>query len=412
MTATSDQPLSLAVLHDPAVLADPYPFYDRLRAEDPVHWEELEAGFTRWALTRYDDIAMVLRDPRLSARRHWDVDWLPEESRAAAYDVQQAYQRQVLFVDAPDHTRLRRLMMAAFTPRVVAGMRPLIQQLVDQMLDAVAPAGGMDVIADLAYPLPTSVIAAMLGVPPDDRPRFQVWATDMGTTFDGDPARPERAGRAYEGVASLLEYMADLVRQRRRSPRDDLTQALIAASDAGEVLSAEEVVANAALLLVAGHETTTNLIGNGLLALLRHPDQMERLRAQPDLIESGVEELLRYDSPVQMTARVAKEDLEIDGRHIAAGQLVVVFLGAANRDPAQFSQPNRLDVSRTENRHLSFAYGPHFCLGAALARLEGQIAFSTLLRRWPRLELATETVRWRDNATLRGLVSLPVSFGR
>jgi cytochrome P450 len=397
-------------LHDPDVLADPYPFYERLRTEDPVHWEELEVGFTRWALTRYDDIAMVLRDPRISAQRQWGVGWLPEGSQQTAERVQQAYQRQVLFVDAPDHTRLRRLMMSAFTPRVVAGMRPLIQQLVDQMLAAVAPAGAMDVIADLAYPLPTSVIAAMLGVPPRDRPRFQAWATDMGTTFDGDPARPERAARAYEGVAALLEYMADLVRQRRRSPQDDLTQALIAASDAEDVLDADEVVANAALLLVAGHETTTNLIGNGLLALLRHPDQMERLRAEPGLIESGVEELLRYDSPVQMTARLAREDLEIGGRRIEAGQLILVLLGAANRDPAQFGEPDRLDVSRAENRHLSFAYGPHFCLSAALARLEGQIAFSTLLRRWPRLELATETVSWRDNATLRGLVSLPVAF--
>jgi cytochrome P450 len=412
MTVTSDLPLSLARLHDPDVLADPYPFYERLRTEDPVHWEELEAGFTRWALTRYEDIAMVLRDPRSSAQRQWGVGWLPEESQPTAERVQEAYQRQVLFVDAPDHTRLRRLMMSAFTPRVVAGMRPLIQQLVDQMLDAVAPAGAMDVIADLAYPLPTSVIAAMLGVPPQDRSRFQAWATDMGTTFDGDPARPERAARAYEGVIALLEYMADLVRQRRRSPQDDLTQALIAASDAGDVLNTDEVVANAALLLVAGHETTTNLIGNGLLALLRHPEQMERLRAEPDLIESGVEELLRYDSPVQMTARLAKEDLEIGGRHIEAGQLILVLLGAANRDPAQFGEPDRLDASRAENRHLSFAYGPHFCLGAALARLEGQIAFSTLLRRWSRLELASETVGWRDNATLRGLVALPVTFGR
>jgi cytochrome P450 len=406
----ADLPLSIMALHHPAIMADPYPFYSRLRTDDPVHWEP--EPIKMWALTRYADIVAVLKDPRFSSERDWEngwLRWLPESTWDTARGVQQAYERQVLFRDAPDHTRLRRLMLAAFTPRVVEGMRPLVQSLVDEMLDAVAPAGKMDVIAGLAYPLPTTVIAALLGVPRADREQLKAWSNDLATTFDGDRNRPERSARAYEGVAALLDYLDDLVaRRRREQPRDDLMQALIAASDAEGALSAAEVVANCALLLVAGHETTTNLIGNGLLALLHHPDQLTQLRQHPELMNSAVEELLRYDSSVQATARVAKQDIELGDRRITTGQTVILYLGAANRDPAQFPQPDRLDIRRAENRHLAFAHGPHFCLGAALARLEGQVAFTSVVRRWPRLTLATELVEWRDNALLRGLVSLPI----
>jgi cytochrome P450 len=289
-------------------------------------------------------------------------------------------------------------------------MRPLIQSLVDRMLDAAEQRGRMDIIADLAYPLPTAVIAALLGVPENDRDQFKRWSNDLATTFDTDPARPQRTVAAYDGVLALLDYMAELVSRRRQEPHDDLTQALIAASDTEGGLSAEAVVANTALLLFAGHETTTNLIGNGMHALLHHPDQLQRLLADPELIASAVEELLRFDSPVQGTGRQAKEDLDIGGRRIGAGQMLLLYIGAANRDPAQFDDPDRLDLARAENRHLTFSYGPHFCLGAALARLEGQIAVGTLLRRWPGLRLTSESARWRDNFLLRGLMELPVVF--
>jgi cytochrome P450 len=412
MTAVADLPLRLFTLRDPAVQADPYPFYHRLRTEDPVHWEEgTTLALNRWVLTRYGDVTTALRDPRLSAERNWTVDWLPQEAREAARSAHSAYVQQVIFSDPPDHTRLRRLMLTAFTPRVVEEMRPRIQQYVNEALDVVAPRGQMDVIADLAYPLPTVVIAALLGVPPEDRERLKAWSNDLATTFDGDPRRPERSARAYQGVAAFMEYLTRLVIERRHAPQDNLLQTMIEASDEGDALSLPEVIANAVLLLFAGHETTTNLIGNGLLALLRHPDQLERLRDDPALMTSAVEELLRYDSPVQVTVRVAKENLQIAGQEIDAGKSVFLLLGAANRDPAQYAAPDQLDLARAENRHLAFAYGPHFCLGAALARLEGQIAIGTMLRRWPHLRLVTPDVQWRDNVILRGLVSLPIVLG-
>jgi cytochrome P450 len=387
---------------------DPYPGYAWLRAHDPVHWD---APRQCWLVTRYADVLAGLRDPRLSSARSWDAVVVPRPLRETVRGVQRAYATQLLFRDAPEHTRLRRALATAFTPRVVAGMVPLIQRLVDQLLDAVAARGQMDVIADLAYPLPTSVIASLLGLPPQDMPRLKAWSTDMGTTYAQDISRPLRLARAYRGVADLLAYMADAVAQCRRTPRDDLMQTLVTVADTQQGLTAEEVVANCAFLLFTGHETTTNLIGNGLLALLRHPDQVQRLRADPTLIDSAVEELLRYDSPVQAAGRIATTDMQIGDRCIRAGQYVALSLGAANRDPAQFAAPDRLDLARRENRHLAFGFGMHYCLGAALGRLEGQIAIRSVLSRWPRLRLATDQLVWHDNPGLRGLQALPVHLG-
>jgi hypothetical protein len=321
-----------------------------------------------------------------------------------------AFGRTVLLLDPPDHTRLRRLMLAAFTPRAVEALRPVIQRLVDDMLDAVAPSGRMDVIADLAYPLPTTVIAITLGVPHADHDRFKAWSVDVATLLDGDPRRPERTLQAYRGMTALLDYLERLVAARRGAPRDDLLQALIDASDGEDSLTAAEVVANSAFLLAAGHETTTKLIGNGLLALLRHPAQLAQLQADPALLATAVEELLRYDSPVQITARTTTEALELGGRSLPAGEMVMLYLAAANHDPAHFVRPDALDITRQENRHLAFSHGPHFCLGAALARLEGQITLGTLLRRWPRPRLAADTVTWRDNINLRGLAALSITL--
>ncbi len=404
--------MTLSVLFDPAVLPNPYPVYAQLRAEDPVHWDDF---FQLWALTRYADIAALLRDPRISSKRItndgrqlWDAERLPGDARPAARATYRAFAHLVLMYDPPEHTRFRSMISRAFTPRMIEGMRPFIQSTVDELIDAVEAQGRMDLIADLAYPLPAIVIAEMLGVPHDDHEQFKAWSADFATSFDVDPSRPEREAQAVKGVAALLDYVAELVERRRTERHDDLVQAHVDLCG-GDEESVFEVVANLAGLLFAGHETTTNLLGNGLFALLRHPEQWQRLRDEPELLGSAVEECLRYDAPVQWIARRAAQDLEIGGKAIRQGQLLGLFVGAANRDPAQFAEPDRFDVGRRENRHLSFAHGIHFCLGAALARLEGQIAIGTLARRLPHLRLAGEAT-WRENVSIRGLQSLPVSF--
>jgi pimeloyl-[acyl-carrier protein] synthase len=309
-------------------------------------------------------------------------------------------------VDPPDHTRLRAIMHSAFSPRRIEGLRPAITQMATDLLDA-AGEGEIDVIRDLAYPLPALVIAALLGAPQEDRERFKAWSTDVAADFGMAWSRPAPKAQAQQGVVALLDYMARLVACRRGHPSDDLLQALLRASDEDGRVSEEEVVANAAFLLFAGHETTTNLIGNGLLALLRHPAQLARLRHDPTLIPSAVEELLRYDASVQFTTRVTLEAIELHGRHVAAGSRLKLCLGAANRDPVQFPVPDHLDIARRPNRHLSFSHGIHFCLGAALARLEAGIALAALLDRYPRLDLAAEPA-WRDNPDFRGLETLCV----
>jgi hypothetical protein len=315
----------------------------------------------------------------------------------------------MLFMDAPDHTRLRGLVTRAFTPRVVEGLRPRITELVDQLLDDAAEAGELDVIAGFGRPLPVAVIAEMLGVPGEDQDRFRSWSEALAHTVD--PAMtPDTAARAAVAGLEFMEYFHELSEERRQRPREDLLSALVAEEDAGDRLSTDELVANCILLLIAGHETTTNLIGNGTLALLRNPDELARFRAEPDLAKSAVEEILRYDSPVHLTGRGVREDVEIGGVTVPAGDRVTILLAAANRDPAAFDRPDRFDLSRTDNRHLAFSSGPHFCLGAALARLEGQIALSSLVTRFPDLALADEQLEWNPTTTLRGLQRLPVTL--
>ena len=388
----------------PEVIANPYPAYHRLRAADPVHRSPL--GF--WLLSRYDDCVMVLRDQRFG-REGFEGALEAVYGKLAEEDRQP---RSMLFRDPPDHTRLRSLVSRAFTPRVVEGLRPRIEQIVDALLDRVRDSGRMEVIADLAYPLPVTVISEMLGVPEADRDAIRQWSADVARSLDaiGLPVATDIATRGRAARRALGEYFRGLIPERRRHPRADLLSQLIAVEEQGDKLSEGELLATCVLLYIAGHETTVNLIGNGLLALLRHPAEVARLRADPGLIPSAVEELLRYDGPVQRTARIAYTDLEIDGRRIAKGSMVVVLLGAANRDPAYFPDPDRLDVARADNRHIAFGFGIHFCLGAPLARLEAQIAFAALLRRAPRLALATETPEWRDSQVLRGLTALPVTF--
>jgi hypothetical protein len=388
---------------DPEFLADPYPTYHRLRAEDPVHHSPL--GF--WVLTRYEDVSSVLRDPRFVKE--------PLAALVAARfgaEVPRGVGLSMLDRDPPDHTRLRSLVSTAFTPRVVEGLRPRIQQIVDDLITRAEAAGGMDVIEEFAYPIPVNVICEMLGVPVADHERFRGWSLDIARGLDSIwlPPDSEIPRRSAASRHAISDYFRGLIAQRRASPRNDLLSALIAAEAAGDKLSEEELVATCILLLIAGHETTVNLIGNGMLALLRHPAELRRLRESPGLITSAVEELLRYDGPVQRTARVASADATIGGRTIAKGDMVMPFIAAADRDPAQFPEPDRLDLSRSDNRHIAFGWGIHFCLGAPLARIEGQIAIDALVRRLPGLELATHEPEYRQSLTLRGLKTLPVKF--
>ncbi len=313
-------------------------------------------------------------------------------------------------MDPPDHTRLRGLVAQAFSARMVESVRPKIQTAVDELLDKVAPTGQMDVIADLANPLPGIVIAEMLGVPKEDQPRFKQWANDyarfLGTLGDNPDLR-EAANRA---VIELSDYIREVAAQRRVEPRDDLITALVQAEDEGERLTHDELVATCFLLLFAGNETTTNLIGNGTLTLLRHPEAHSMLRDNPALIRTAIEEFLRWESPVQFTDRLVIEDIEIGGQQIYAGQAVRTILGAANRDPAQFDNPETLDITRRPNRHIAFAHGIHFCLGAPLARAEGQIAINTLVQRFPALAATTDQVEWQRNHVFRALSTLPVTL--
>jgi cytochrome P450 len=387
---------------DPEFVANPYPTYHRLRQEDPVHLSPL--GF--WVLTRYDDVVTALRDPRFAKEAI-------AAFVAARFGVAiSGIGLSMLDRDPPDHTRLRGLVSKAFTPRVVETLRPHVQKIVDGLLDRVQAAGSMDLIDDFAYPLPVIVICEMLGVPVEDRDRFRQWGLDIARGLDAImlPPDSEVTQRSAVSRTALTEYFRGLIATRRAAPRADMLSGLIAAEEAGDKLSEEELLATCILLLVAGHETTVNLIGNGTLALLRHPDQLRTLRENPGLIGTAVEELLRYDGPVQRTARIPSEDVVIGGRTIPKGDMVMPFIGAADRDPSQFPDPDRLDITRQENRHVAFGLGIHFCLGAPLARLEGQIAINTLVQRLPKLALATGTPPYRQSLTLRGLSTLPVSF--
>jgi pimeloyl-[acyl-carrier protein] synthase len=388
---------------DPEFLADPYPTYHRLRAEDPVHYSPL--GF--WVLTRYEDVAAVLRDARFIKE--------PLAALVAARfgaEVPRGVGLSMLDRDPPDHTRLRSLVSKAFTPRVVEGLRPRIQQIVDGLIARAEAAGSMDLIEEFAYPIPVNVICEMMGVPVKDHERFKGWSLDIARGLDSiwlppDSEIPRRSAAARHAIS---DYFRELIAQRRASPRGDLLSALIAAEEAGDKLNEEELLATCILILIAGHETTVNLIGNGVLALLRNPEELRRLRATPGLITTAVEELLRYDGPVQRTARVASDDATIGGRTIRKGEMVMPFIGAADRDPAHFPEPDRLDLARADNRHIAFGWGIHFCLGAPLARVEGQIAINTLVQRLPRLAFVSDTVEYRQSLTLRGLKALPVKF--
>jgi cytochrome P450 len=389
------------------MLSDPYPIYEGLRAAHPVFYaEELRA----WLVTSYDAVNTALRSPQFSSERY------PRMKQVLAKrgfgELVDDRMRSMLHMDAPDHTRLRSLVNKAFTPRIVEAMEGRIQQLADQLLDAVGSRGEMDVIEQLAYPLPVMVIAEMLGVPVEDRARFRKWSDETAAVASGNLAAlpEEELRRGFSARNELTDYFRGKVAEQRDKRNDNLLSALVQAEEEGGRLTENELYSTLVLLLVAGNETTTNLIGNGLHALLRHPDQLRRVADDRTLIPSAVEEMLRYDSPVQLTTRAANTDLDLSRTRIKQFDFVYLFIGAANRDPAQFDHPDRFDVSRPDNKHLAFGAGHHFCLGAPLARLEAQVAIRTLLRRYPRLRLSDDDLQYRNNFNLRGLKALPTKL--
>ncbi len=395
-------------LFAPEFEADPYAAYAGLRESLPVCRVTARDGLYGWLVTRHDDARAALADPRLSKDpRLAPADWR-EAGRGRPLEDRAGLGTHLLTTDPPDHTRLRRLVSAAFTPRRVEGLRGRVQEIADELVAAIEARGSADLIEDFAAPLPVTVIGEMLGVPVGDRADFRRWTDDVVSS------EPERGAARPAALAGLHGLITGLIDDRRAEPADDLLSALIAAGDEEDALSGTELVAMVFLLLLAGHETTVGLIGNGVLALLAHPDQLALLRERPELTGAAVEEILRYDGPVEMaTWRFAIEPVVIAGTTIPAGQPILISLASAGRDPVRYDEPDRLDLTREDTRHLAFGHGVHFCVGAALARLEGEIALATLLRRLPGLALAMPAgdLRRRRSLTMRGPAELPVTFG-
>ena len=403
--STGASALSLYHLLDPEVLANPYPLFHRLRSEDPVHWDPF---LHTWVVTRYADVLEVLHN--FSAER----THTPEKLNAMGLDemspIAKLMVKQMLFMDPPAHTRLRSLASQAFSPARVEVLRTHIRQIVSDLLDAALSKGCLDAIRDLGEPLPCTVTAEMLGVPLSDQHQLKSWSQNFAEMLGNFQHNPEHAPRMLRTVNEVTTYFREAIREQRKYPRDGLVHSLMVAEVDGDRLSEEEVIATSIVTMVGGLETTTNLIGNGVLTLLRHPEEMKRLRADLTLVPSAVEEMLRYESPSQHTGRLAKDDVELGGKIIRKGQAVMAVMAAANRDPERFPEPDRFDITRKDNRHLAFGYAAHFCFGAALARVEGQEAFDAILRRLPNLELEPGPLVWRNNLGLRGLTSLPVRF--
>ncbi len=397
-------PISLYHLLDPEVLADPYPLYRRLREESPVHWDPY---LHAWVVTRYADVSHVLH--------HFDAARTPAPDRLEALGMGEltpiaaVMVRQMLFLDPPAHGRVRRLASAAFTPRRIAHLREHIRGIAEGLVDVLDGEPRFDVMAAVADTLPAIVTAEMLGVPSADHGVLKAWSTDFAEMLGNFQHNPGRAKKTLRSVEEMVAYFRDAVLSEARTPTEGLINALVTAEVDGDRLSEEEIVANVIVTMVGGQETTTNLIGNGLLTLLRRPEQLAQLRADPAAMPSAVEELLRYESPSQHTARLAPAGAVLGGTEIPEGNAVIAVMGAANRDPARFGDPDRLDLGRQDNRHLAFGWASHFCFGAPLARMEGQIVFETLLGRFPQLSLVPdEPIRWRPNLGLRGLTELHV----
>ena len=395
---------------DAAFLANPYPAYQALRAAGPLHWSTEFFGGA-WLLTCHADVEQVLRDPRFSAQRTggWVTD--REETKGELAGFQQLFARAMLFLDAPDHTRIRKVLNAGFKPAQIQALEPFIAQTVAELLDAVGDAPGFDFMQAVARQLPTRVIAKMMGIEEAANADFAVWSDDLAVFIGAPLATHSQARRAQASLLAMGRYFDQLLAERRNNPGDDLVSRLLQAEADGALLNHAELLAQCAMLLFAGHETTRNLLGNGLHALLAHPDQWQRLQNDPSLVPSAVRELLRFDSPVQYTGRRVAADLELHGQMLRRGDLVVPLIGAANRDPARHPEPDRLDVAGRDGASISFGSGAHICIGALLTRIEAEITFRQVLQRWPNLRLASTPPQWADNPAYRGLVALDVVTG-
>ncbi len=402
---SNESPLSLYLLLNPQTLADPYSLYQRLLAEDPVHWDPF---LHTWVVTRYEDVMTVLQ--HFIANRTPTPAQLTELGLPTLVPFAEILVRQMLFLDPPAHGRIRLLASKAFTPSRVEALRSHIQDITTKLLDVVQDRSSMDVIADLADPLPAIVTAEMLGLPPSDWKLLTTWTTIFAEILGNFQHNPDGAARVLHTLEEMTQYFREAIRDHQKQPKDDLIGAFLSAEQEGDRLTEEEVVANSIMVMTGGQETTTNLIGNGLLTLLRHPQQFEQLQNNPMLIPTAIEEMLRYESPIQYTSRLAPDDIVLGGKTIRKRQAVIAVMGAANRDPERFPNPNQFDITRKDNRHLAFAWGAHFCFGAPLARIEGDVAFETLLRRMPGMKLVPGPTNWRANMGFRGLTTLPITF--
>jgi cytochrome P450 len=398
-------------LLSPAFYQDPYPIYDRLRAEAPVAWSETLGA---WVLTRYDDVLATLHDPRRfssQGRLSAALERFPPEVRARFKPLEDHFGIGLIGSDPPGHTRMRALINKAFVPRLIEQMRPRLQALIDDLIDAALPRGAMEMVGDLAYPLPATVIAELFGAPPSARDDFKRWSSGILAFQGSGVVSAERIEGSQRDLLEMRAFLAELIAVRRARPRDDLLSRLVEAEMEGDRLTPAELLTVGVTILTAGHETTTTLIGNGLYTLLRHPDALDQLRRQPALMPGAIEEVLRFEGPLQRNPRRAAVDLELGGQRLRQHDYLLPLLGAANRDPAVFAEPGRFDITRQPNRHLAFGMGIHFCVGAPLARLEGELALNTLLRRLPGLRL-NGPVEWEAHNLFRQLRALPVAFDR
>jgi pimeloyl-[acyl-carrier protein] synthase len=393
-------------LSGPDIFADPYPLYRRLRSDHPLH---LDSHLGCWVVTSYEAVSAGLAHRTLSSERVMRGPILQDPAWAELLPLFSSISNLMFYADPPRHTHMRSLINRALSARMVETWREHIQQIVDMLLDQVEAQGRMDVIADLAFPLPAQVIADMLGIPAHDRPQFKRWSDDL-VDFLGNPPTLELCKRLLQSIKDFTRYLREVVADHQRHPRGDLVDALLQKDEQEQVLTEEELLMNCVGLFVGGHETTTNAIGNGLLALLQNEGELQKLRNDPALISSAVEECLRYDSPVQFTARSALQTTEIGAKKIYKGQSVMLMLGAANRDPAIFAAPDTFDISRQNNRHLAFGQNIHYCIGGPVARLEMRVVLETMLKRLPSLHLADEQLVWNENLSFHGVKKLPVLF--
>ena len=390
-------------------LQDPYPMYARMHEGGPLHLLDVDGQWGAWAIFSHAECSSIAKDPRLSAKRAQQMlALLPPDSQSEFRELARMLNLWLIFMDAPEHTRLRKLLNKGFAPAAVEGLRPQVEAIVEGMLQPLQRGSTVELMQEFANPMPVRIISEMLGVPPELHDTFVNWSRAIAV-FRGNPERTvEQARAAQDALIAMTDFFRTAVAERRRNKGSDLISLLIDIEEDGEVLTEEELYAQCIALLFAGHETTRNLIGNGMYTLLKHPQETAELREKPEVIRSAVEEILRYESPVQFTARVLKEDIEVCGQRIPKKWSILCMLGAANRDPKQFKEPNQLNLKRLNNQHLAFSAGPHFCIGNQLARLEGQIALLNLVQRFPEMRLTGQPPEWAPTFGFRGLKSLAV----